>query len=429
MTTVRDRALYTLGACVIGLVVSVIPVLAIGTSVLLTSIAKTTGWSRGSVSGLMAAEMMGVALGAPIVGIFIDRFGAKRVVEVSAVLFPLSLVALSYAPNFGAALGLGTLAGVVGAGVSQYSYLTALPYFFDKRLGLSLGIAMAGFGCGNAAVSAFIGHLESTCDWRTIFRILAAIVFAVSVPNALFFFRAPGRRDSLKLGTLADSLASGLVQPKIRETILSRTFMQIAACIFLATIALVGVGLHLPALMIDRGMSPEHAAAIFSLYGIALALARLIGGALLDLVDARLVGSVILLGAAASVTLLALGTLGFPLVICILSVAMAAGIDGDLLPYITRRYFGMHSYGTIYGALGLCYALGPPVGSLAAGLSFNQFGRYDELFEIAAAILIASVVLLASLGRPGREKVSTSSHPPMSKEQSAAHNSIVPGRK
>src|ERR1700679_4275644 len=90
------RPALTLIACVIGLATSVVPVFAAGTAVLLVSISKESGWTRGEVSGLIAAGLVGIAIGAHVVGRLIDAYGARRVVVIGTVGFPLSLLLFSF---------------------------------------------------------------------------------------------------------------------------------------------------------------------------------------------------------------------------------------------------------------------------------------------------------------------------------------------
>src|ERR1700691_5521557 len=185
------RPALTLIACVIGLATSVVPVFAAGTAVLLTSISKESGWTRGEVSSLIAAGLIGIAIGAPVVGRLIDAYGARRIVIIATIVFPLSIFLFSFSGTLGTALALAFMVGMVGSGVSQYSYLPVLPLYFDRRLGLSLGIAMFGVGLGTILVPLGVEHLQAQHNWREAYRTLAYVVLGISFPNALFLLRMP----------------------------------------------------------------------------------------------------------------------------------------------------------------------------------------------------------------------------------------------
>jgi MFS transporter, OFA family, oxalate/formate antiporter len=392
VTRLRPGALRALFACVVGLTLSVVPVFTSGTAVLLIPITKETSWTRGQVSALIAAGLFGIAVGAPIIGGLIQRYGARRVIIASSIAFPAALLYLSFATTFDAGLVRAFAAGLTGCGVSQYSYLAILPGYFDRRLGLSLGIAMIGMGLGTTWVPQVVQYLTNSYDWREIYRILASLVVSIGLPNALLL-----PRKALVGRNISNSISNGMTAV---EALQSRVFYQLALCIFLSITVVTGLGIHLTALLIDRGYSPAQAASVFSLYGLTFAGGRFAGGFLLDYLDARWIGATFLSVAAIGVALMAAGATGYLLIagVCLLSIA--TGFDGDLLPYATRSYFGLRSYSTIYGMLGAAYSLGPPVGSFLLGQGFDHFSGYTPLLWGIVAIVMLSAVLLLGLGRP-----------------------------
>jgi MFS family permease len=397
VTRLRPGALRTLFVCVVGLTIGVVPIFSSGTAALLIPITKETSWTRGKVSALIAAGLLGIAVGAPIVGRLIQRYGARRVIIVSSVAFPVTLLCLSFAPTFGVAVVCGFAAGLAGCGVSQYSYLTVLPEFFDRRLGLSLGIAMIGVGLGTSLVPLVMQYLAHSYGWRGIYRILATTIVLIGLPNALLLphtvvtrRRAPEKNASVQVH---NGMTAG-------EALRSRIFYQLALCIFLSITVITGLGIHLTAFVTDRGYSPAQAASIFSMYGLTLAGGRFASGFLLDYLDARWIGAAFLLGAAVGVSFMASGATGYLLFAGVCLLSAATGFDGDLLPYATRSYFGLRSYSTIYGMLGAAYSLGPPVGSLLLGQGFDRLGSYTPLLWGIVGIVTLSAVLLLGLGRP-----------------------------
>jgi OFA family oxalate/formate antiporter-like MFS transporter len=397
VTCLRPGALRTLFACVVGLTLSVVPIFCSGTAVLLVPIAKDTSWTRGQVSALIAAGLLGIAVGAPIVGRLIQRYGVRRVILVSSVAFPATLLCLSYAQMFGVAVVCGFAAGLVGCGVSQYSYLAILPKYFDRRLGLSLGVAMIGIGLGTALVPLVVQSLAHIYSWRGIYRTLAVFIVLVGVPNALLLPHIRVTRRSAPEKLDAVNVSNGMTAA---EALRTRIFYQLALCIFLSITVITGLGIHLTAFLTDRGYSPERAAGLFSFFGLTLAGGRFAGGLLLDYLDARWIGATFLFGAALGVSFMATGATGYLLFVAIGLLSAATGFDGDLVPYATRSYFGLRSYSTIYGMLGAAYSLGPPVGSLLLGQGFDRLGSYTPLLWGIVGIVTLSALLLLGLGRP-----------------------------
>jgi hypothetical protein len=133
---------------------------------------------------------------------------------------------------------------------------------------------------------------------------------------------------------------------------------------------------------------------------------RFAGGAVLDFFDARWVGAMTFVGAGLATAALAIGLTGPLMLLSVLLIAAASGVDGDLLPYMTRRYFGLRSYSSIYGVLSLAYALGPPAGTMLVGVGFDYFGGYKEVLWTTTAVTFSSAILLLCLEKPKVKLVS-----------------------
>ena len=113
----------------------------------------------------------------------------------------------------------------------------------------------------------------------------------------------------------------------------------------------LGVGgllVHFVPLLNDLGADSIRAAEITSLLGLASVCGRIGVGLLLDRFSATLVTVATLLLAASGALLLYIFGLGFaPLAVML--IGLAAGAEVDLIAYLCSRYFGVRSYGAIYG--------------------------------------------------------------------------------
>ncbi len=93
------------------------------------------GWGRSQASLSYAASMFGLAIVSPLVGAMMDRFGIRRVIVCSAIVFGLATAAMSL--QDGSMLmwvALSILIGVSGAATSVLGYLAVLPQWFDRVL-------------------------------------------------------------------------------------------------------------------------------------------------------------------------------------------------------------------------------------------------------------------------------------------------------
>jgi MFS transporter, OFA family, oxalate/formate antiporter len=402
MKPMKPSGIVTLAACTTGLLVSLVPIFFAGTGVLMVPITTQTGWSRGHVSSFISAGLIGFAVGAAIVGKLINIWGPRRVILCGTVVFPLALLLFSFS-EINSAIALAFLVGLTGAAVSQFSYVTVLPRFFDRRLGTSLGIAMFGMGMGVTLMPLLLHSLEQSYDWRGIYRILAAIVFVVSTLVVGLFLHEPSQKAADKQKDLSLNVAgppAGLTGPTVREALRGRVFWQLALATVLATAVISGFGIHLTSFMLDSGYTTLQAAGMLSLWGIGGTIARLFGGMILDYCEARWVGAFFLTAAAVGAIALASGLTGAVVGCAVFALATSNGMENDIVPYMTRRYFGARSYETLYGLLGSCFVIGPAIGAVLMGKAFDRFGNYHLTLLVVVGALLAAALLFVTLGAP-----------------------------
>src|SRR5215471_15749289 len=144
---------------------SVIAVLTI--SAYIQPIEKEFGWTRVQVSLAFTIVAYMSVLTSPLQGLFVDRFGARRVVLTSIPLFALSLAALYFTPkNLLVYYALWALVPVFGLGLWPLGYLKVVSRWFDRKLGLALGVANAGIGLGSTFVPMITGPIIAQYSWR-----------------------------------------------------------------------------------------------------------------------------------------------------------------------------------------------------------------------------------------------------------------------
>jgi cyanate permease len=69
------------------------------------------------------------------------------------------------------------------------------------------------------------------------------------------------------------------------------------------------------------------------------------------------------------------------------------------MAFLVARYFGLKSYGAIYGALYGFFALGAGIGPVIFGKSFDRTGSYSSVLLLSALLLLAGSASLLALGR------------------------------
>ena len=79
-------------------------------------------------------------------------------------------------------------------------------------------------------------------------------------------------------------------------------------------------------------------------------------------------------------------------------LGLAAGIETGLLAFLTTRYFGLRSFGTLYGILFGGFGLGAAVSPALYGWVYDRFGDYGPALWTAAIVFGVAALLLLLLG-------------------------------
>src|SRR5690606_29274285 len=177
-------------------------------------------------------------------------------------------------------------------------------------------------------------------------------------------------------------------------------FWLIAAVIFVVSAAGLGATVHVVSMFIDRGLPADVAAKGVAVAGVGVMLGRIAAGALMDVIHASKVAALaFLLGAAglafiafnpsASFAVMAIGALLF---------GFTVGTEGDFIPFIVRRYFGLKAFGSIFGLLFGVYSLGGVTGPILFGVAFDKLGSYQPALIVAFVLCVLASIAVMLFG-------------------------------
>ncbi len=368
------------------------------------------GWQRTQVSLALTLFTMALAISLPLVGRLVDRHGARAVLIPSTIIFGLLLASI---PFFLASLWqlwlIFLLIGTLAAGANALPYLRIIGAWFDRRRGLAFGIAMAGGGLGYMYVPLLVQYLINQFDWRHGYYALSGIVLFVTLPLVVLFLREPAG-DSLhsefpKANAYPADDKPG-TQSSLREILRTRIFWILFSIFVLLSLSLFGLLSHLVPMLIDRGMPAERAALVASTLGATIIISRAVIGWLIDRYFAPTVATVCVILSAGGLALLATGATDYEAFLAAMLIGLSIGAEIDLLAYLATRYFGLQSFGLVYGLLFSAFLIGSAIGPVFYGAGFDTTGSYLTVLRICAAILVITAFvlqLLPAYDRPARE--------------------------
>jgi MFS family permease len=331
-----------------------------------------------------------VVFGSPLMGYLVDRYGVKRLLIPSIGLMGIAVWSMSLLPNSLAWFYAGYLAiTLFGLGTLPLSYSRVVMAWFDRRRGLALGIALAGFGVGGALVPEISKTMIEGYGWRSAYQLFAALILLVSLPLAVFVLReAPQVREAK-----AQAPEWGM---RNREAARTRNYWLVLVSFLLVGVGITSVLSHLVPMLLDRGMSLTSAARCMSTLAVALIFGRIFAGFLMDHFFAPWVtAAFIVFGLAGGVTLLALGATGGWAFLAAALVGLATGSEISEIAYIVGRYFGQLSFGQIYGIMFGAFQLGSAVSAPMMGYYFDSVGNYTGALWFVAILALIGALLVA----------------------------------
>ncbi len=385
----------------IGLGLSPVPFYTIG--MLAPELRKAFGWEFSAMMVGLPIMTLGVLIVSPLVGLLADRYGVRRVTLVSIVLFSLSF--MSFALNTGSIelfyLNWALMA-IFGAGTLPITWTRAVNNRFDLHKGLALGLSLLGTGVFGFLVKPLTAWLIADYGWRAAYVVVGLLPLLISLPVALLAFHdvdgsltsSADRRAALARRAAA---APGLT---LRESLRDYRFWLLAVAFVLISFSVGGLIPNMENILKIAGFARDDIVALVSLIGLSVIVGRIAGGWLIDRLWAPGVALVMISLPAFACYMLADAQLTTSSArIAIVLIGMAAGIEYDLMAFLVARYFGMKSYGAIYGAQYGFFAFGAGIAPVVFGKAFDKTGSYHSVLTLAAVFLVLGAVALLGLGR------------------------------
>jgi hypothetical protein len=161
----------------------------------------------------------------------------------------------------------------------------------------------------------------------------------------------------------------------------------------LVGLAAIGLAVHIFPMLTDIGLSAARAGAIAGVVGLSMILARVTSGVLFDYFFAPRVGAVVVAIASLGMLLVATGNPAFGWCGAI-AVGLCIGVEFDMMAFMTAKYFGVGSFGKIYGVLYLVTTIGTATSAFAYGEWADRAGSYVPALYTASALLAVVVAVL-----------------------------------
>ncbi|TPK86617.1 MFS transporter [Mesorhizobium sp. B2-4-13] len=359
---------------------------AIGTmfslAIFLEPMALDTNWSRAGISSAMTLNFLVMGLGGFAWGALSDRFGARIVVTIGAVLLGLALVLASRA---GSLLTFQITYGVlVGLAASAFfaPMIALTSGWFDTNRGLAVSLVSAGMGVAPMTISPLARWLISAYEWRSAMFDIGILAWVLLLPAVLLVRQPP---KPVASGAAASHAAEG-AGLTVGQALRSPQFIVLGLTFFACCAAHSGPIFHMVSYAMLCGVAPMAAVSIYSVEGLAGLGGRLLYGVLADRLGVK---PVLIAGLAIQAIVIAaylsISQLDQFYLLAVIFGATYGGVM-PLYAVLAREYFGQRILGTVFGAATMLSSLGMALGPLAGGMIFDAYASYHWLFIGSALI-------------------------------------------
>lgn len=336
------------------------------------------------------ASLLG-SLFALLTGRLLDKFGARTLLTVVALVLGGVVIAMSRTASLILMFGLLVLSRGFGQNALSVVSLTMPGHWFARRLSLAMAIYSIALSIGFMVAFPTVGKLLSTHGWRFAWGSIGwALVFVLAPVGWLLTRPAPRDTDLAAAGETAPaeaaSGASGL-SFTWGQALRSPMFWVFALSSSLYNLLASGIGLFNESILTERGFQ----AGIYYRSLVITAMTSLVGNFLGGWLATKWRLSHLM---ALAMGLLALALLGLPWLTAVWHVdlfSIVMGVAGGfvIVLFFTAwpKLFGRTHLGRIQGTAQMLTVVASAVGPLVLAKCHAWTGSYAAIFYLLAGVV------------------------------------------
>lgn len=378
-----------------------------GFSVFIDPMLAEFGWSRSLISSAYTVATLISAAVVFLGGNLIDRFGYRRSMVTTTLIYVISLFLMGSVFNPFTLVVAFTLLRCTGSSVLTLTGRTLVSQWFVRRRGRAVSVVNIGKMLGMGVLPATNAIIITHFGWRDAWRFNGVLV-AVLVPIAILFVHSrpedvkqfpDGERPETVGGASSAVIPGEQYSWTLREALRTRTMWLLLMLNFVPAMITNGLSFHQISILTERGLSSTAAATTFAIESAIALPMTLVAGWLIDRAGPRPVlalGQATLLSTLLWLTFVDSATTA-------LIFGMLRGLTSGVWILATEvswpTYFGRRHLGSIVGMNFSLSFIGVAIGPLPFGLIYDAFGNYDYAIWGFAA-LPALTICAAMLATP-----------------------------
>jgi MFS family permease len=343
-------------------------------------------WTRETFAFAIALQNLVWGLAQPLMGMIADRFGAGRVLGVGSVLYAAGLALMAQSTTgLALALSAGLLIGLGLSGTYTIVIGVVGRAFPPEKRSLALGVLSALASFGQFTMLPYGQSLISGVGWWWALMILAANA-CLMIPLAIPLAHA--KSASTIACTAQQSVSAALAEARAH-----RGFWLVTMGFFACGFQVVFVATHLPAYLLDSGMSVDAGMIALALIGLANIPGSFLAGYLGSRYSKRLLLSGIYL-ARAVIIMVFISLPVTELTVYAFSVALGLVWLGTvpLTSGLVAQVFGVRYLSMLFGIVYLGHQIGAFLGGWMGGFVYDKSGSYTMVWIVAVGLSVIAAL-------------------------------------
>ena len=357
------------------------------------------GWSYAEISFAISLRGLEMGLFAPLVGFLVDRFGSRKLIFWGTIAVGFGLFLLSFTQSLAMFYSSFLLIAFGAGGCSSVVTMTAVANWFQRKVGVALGVVGAGIGAGGLLLLLIV-HLIDLYQWRITLIILGLGMLALGIPLSLVIRNRPEHYGYLTDGEVPSLPVQALdivdkgVEIGLKEAFKMRSFLYLNIVEAIRMMTIMAVVTHVMPYLSSVGMPRSSAGLVAGAIPLIGIIGRFGLGWLSDVFDKWHVMA--LATGLISVGTLAFGYLHVRWVIIPFLLLFPLGHGGSMVlrGSILREYFGRDSFGKMIGVIMGSAAIGGIIGPTLAGWVFDTLGSYQPIWLLFCVLTCLTMVLI-----------------------------------
>jgi len=366
----------------------------------LTPMSQAHGWGREVFGLALALQNLLWGMGQPLAGAIADRFGTVRVMVTGALLYAVGLAVMAHATTPGLLdLSAGVLLGFGLSGCSFNIVLSAFGKLLPAQWrSLSLGAGTAAGSFGQFLFSPLSVFLIGNYGWQHALMIFAALML-LAIPLS---FALGTSRPLVKTARTDTETAAQSLRQAVAEAMEHRSYLFLVLGFFTCGFQLAFITVHLPAYLVDRGLSASVGGWTMAAIGLFNIVGSLVAGWLGNRMPKRYILSVIYFARA-------LAVLVFISVPPSVTATLIFGASFGLLwlstvpptSALVALMFGTRWLAMLFGFAFFSHQVGGFLGVWLGGIVFERTGSYELVWWLSILFgVLSGLINLPIVERP-----------------------------